>query len=51
MPGLAALLGAFLRLPPVKQVMASQQVKSQIDQNIRQSFKAFEDNDGDGEED
>lgn len=29
----------------------SQQVKSQIDQNIRRSFKAFEDDDGDGEED
>jgi len=29
----------------------SQQVLSQIDQNIRQSFKGFEDDDGDGEED
>jgi hypothetical protein len=29
----------------------SQQVLSQIDQNIRQSFKAFEDDDADGEED
>lgn len=29
----------------------SQQVRSQIDQNIRQSFKAFEDDDGDGVED
>lgn len=29
----------------------SQQIKSQIDQNIRQSFRAFEDGDGDGEDD
>ena len=31
---LAAVLGAILRLPPVKQVMASEQVKSRYLENL-----------------